>query len=54
MGFRVLLTFPRWTEKRASARWEMKGLCRLFREGFMDKAPADAEGLRNLADGPPL
>jgi hypothetical protein len=48
--FPVYLRFPRWTEKKASGRQEMKGLRCLFREGFMDKAPADAEGIRYLAD----
>ena len=54
MGFPVLLTVPRWTEKRAPGKREMKGLRRLFREGFMDKAPADAEGVRDLADSAAL
>ena len=32
----------------------MKGLRRLFREGFMDKASTDTEGMRYFADGVPL
>src|SRR5215471_10015669 len=51
MGFTVLLTVPRWTGKYASVGWEMKNLSRLFREGFMDKASADTEGIRDLSDG---
>lgn len=53
MGFR--LSFLDFSDGRAKGRdqaLEMGGLRRRFREGFMDKTPADAKGIGNLADGP--